>query len=231
MSDNDYEQYKTLRAEFHKVTKRILQKRDLSTNPETLYQYVEDLIRTYNDIVTFIKPLYHTFKDTSKESIVSDLKKNYASLVECFKKLPAEISTPANVLTTVFIVREINAGASVSSAHAVRDNESQSDDGDSRDDLIQSLNNLSISRENNQIETNANNNNILLPRIQESQTENDQIELNPPRNVNNNLNNLNDQNHANMATIEAKTSFIKTCSHYISAKYSGDPNTLESFID
>lgn len=69
MSEADYDQYKLLRAEFQKVTKRILQKRDLSTNPTTLKQYVQDLIQSYNDIVNFIKPLYHTFKVTSKESI------------------------------------------------------------------------------------------------------------------------------------------------------------------
>lgn len=64
------EKYNNLRTEFLKVCKRVC-KEDLTTNRNKHIEYLTELVRTYNDIITYVSTFYQTL-DTETKKLFRD---------------------------------------------------------------------------------------------------------------------------------------------------------------
>lgn len=235
-SPKDKQQYLRLKEEFKKVTKRVIQGRELSKNPVTLKSYETDLLQTYNKIIVYLQPRYSKLKRVTQNELGTDLNKLYNRLVQCFKKLNVQISEPEYLLQTVSLLNSEGASTSSGAATETVPHEDIEDLNNSIDLLVNSdsddddLSNkfLSLSIEhndNNQNNGNLNENNQNNDNLNDNNQNNDNLNEENPNNV------FINQNLEMAATIPEKTAFLKTCSQYISSKYDGDACGLDSFIE
>lgn len=92
--------FKTLKGEFKKVTKRVL-KKNISKNPEKLEEYETDLIKTYNDIITYVAHYYNDLDQNIQETIRTDLLRLRDNLASSFQKLNLRVKLPARLIEKI----------------------------------------------------------------------------------------------------------------------------------
>lgn len=90
MSTQIQQEYDALRNEFTKVTKRILQKRELSSNPDTRANYEHDLIENYNNYIDFVRKNFNTLIPSSRETVREHVRLYRGKIIECFERLEVE---------------------------------------------------------------------------------------------------------------------------------------------
>lgn len=85
--------FEELRQKFINVTKRVIQERDLSTNPVTLQSYRDELIAKYNALVSYSShACLNSATDAEQTLIQKRLIKPKERLIKAFKKLNIRIS-------------------------------------------------------------------------------------------------------------------------------------------
>lgn len=99
---NEYnaDNFKTLKGEFKKVTKRVL-KKNISKNPDKLEEYETDLIQTYNDIIEYVAEYYNGLDATVRETVRTDLLHIRDNLASCFQKLNLRVKLPAHLIERI----------------------------------------------------------------------------------------------------------------------------------
>lgn len=86
MTEFDSVEYKKLREEFIKVSKRIL-KDNISTVDDTLRTYRNDIIVVHDALIAYIAHFYPEFDITSKQKYKNELIYIRRKVVACFEKL------------------------------------------------------------------------------------------------------------------------------------------------
>lgn len=102
--------FNELRKKFTNVTKRVIQERPLSTNQDTLLSYQNDLIDSYNNLISYTEHHYIN-SATKNEQIILEkrLIKPKQRLLKAFKRLNVQISfTHSGAFATVFLTGASN---------------------------------------------------------------------------------------------------------------------------
>lgn len=86
--------------EFSKYSKRVL-KRNISKNPQTLYRYEKDLIRSYNNILVYVDKKVDNFTVEKNEETKNILIGLRYKLVKCFGNLRVTIRLDPQILKLI----------------------------------------------------------------------------------------------------------------------------------
>lgn len=84
-------------ADHEKKAKRI-NKRDLSTKPNTLKRYEYDILTAHNEIVSYINKFIEDFDKNSEDKVVGELEFIRAKTQKCCERLEIVVNFPDNVL-------------------------------------------------------------------------------------------------------------------------------------
>lgn len=92
--------FKKLKAEFLKITKRVL-KTKISTNPIKLKEYEDELIVAYNNIATFFNSIFSTLTGESQTHARKEQKQIRTKILLCFVKLNCSIRLPIDIFAEI----------------------------------------------------------------------------------------------------------------------------------
>lgn len=100
MSEFDRDQYKNLKEEFIRVSKRII-KENLSTVPATLQKYRADIIIVHNALMSYIIHFYPKFDIPHKQQYKNELIYIRRKIIDCFEKLNIEYTFSKYLLSKI----------------------------------------------------------------------------------------------------------------------------------
>lgn len=98
----DVNHYLNLKSEFLRVTKRIL-KRDLTSNKEKHIEYLTDLAKTYNEIISYIASGYSVLDQETKESYRNEWIYLRDKILRCYGRLNLTVDVPKTSLEQIEI--------------------------------------------------------------------------------------------------------------------------------
>lgn len=100
MSAFNKETYDKLVQSFLNATKCVL-KENISTNQNTLKSYEVNLVKTFNELASYIDVRYDDFNKQEQDQLENIFNSYRKKLVESFKKLEGEIILPKDVFHAV----------------------------------------------------------------------------------------------------------------------------------
>lgn len=207
----DNSKYEQLLKEHEKVKKRIC-KKDLSTNELTLKTYERDIVVAYNNFVEYAKTFQAEFDEQSKNLVISEIQTVKEKTQQCAEKLNLTFKFPENIFepidheipTLPFDLKESASTSAHSETTHTDSNESNESDSTDLDLEPEERDSNNANNSNSQI-------NVPFTRDQYSAQRIPLVSY----------------------TMSAKENrdFIKFAAQTINRNYSGDPLTLQAFIN
>lgn len=216
----DAEKYKELCELFDKVCKRIevYKSRKLTTNPDKVKAYKQDLVNTYNNLLIFLIPYITSIED--KIAIQNRIVTHHKRLKECFQILQFEYSFEHTIhalidLDRITETRDLNPNPNRSPIPPTSPNKNI--DSDSSTSSTNTVIDKSIEKTTNSTSTERN-----------GAAEQQQI---PPRQRANSSNSENSDSDSDIEMAQSAKNLMQLATSTINYKFEGDPMKLDSFID
>lgn len=183
------------------IVVKRVNKKELSKNVKTLYKYELDLLNTYNDIIIQVKSEFNTYNSQAQIQIQSIVLGFRDKLKLCFNLLKVNLILDENILSTA----QADADRDLSFLDNPSDQESDHDS-----DVIETTTNV-----------------LTLPPTEQF------FDASPTTPKTNNTNDIAQTfpKPIQETTINMAQEFLKVCSTYIRNNYSGDPLSVNSFVN
>lgn len=206
----DNNKYEELLKDHEKAKKKIL-KKEISTNPQTLKRYEYEIITAYNELVKYTHVFQLSFDEQSKNLIISEIQTAQEKTRQCAEKLNITVEFPENIFDP--ITHELPTREEIYPENSAGVKQSQPE-----------LTNSSAN--GNPVDNQSEH------EISDSETEpNDEDDLDQINQSEPNF--VGAYRLPIKATMAAKENrdFIKFAAQTINRNYSGDPLTLQAFIN